>query len=216
MNYRSKFLFLTVFSILACQSLVSQIQFGIKANYALSFNRSAEIKYDDDFDFLDYKVRFLEQDISPVFSGFITYKKDIIFLQGEVGYRTIKTRFSYINFRTFDNLDPQFETKINRSIIVPVQAGVFFDKFKFGVGPIFSFTVSENDIFTSIVDFEERQSSFDGGFRVGLGMELYRLHFDISFEQRFNGVAEDFYYRQDNKGFTNQSQFLNFGLGYLF
>lgn len=194
----------------------SQVYYGLKANYALSFNRSAEIKYDDRFDFLDYKVKFLEQDISPTITAFVFYTKDIIFLQAELGYRSVKTRFSYVDFRTIDNLMPQFDNKVRRSIMVPVLAGVSIDRFKFGVGPILSFVISENQIFESFDDFEERSRSFNGGFRIGASMQLYHLYFDLSFEQRFNGVAESFYYRGDNKGFTKQSQLINFGLGYMF
>lgn len=194
----------------------SQVQFGFKANYALSFNKSAELKYDDKFDFLDYKVKFIEQDISPVISGFVLYKNEIIFLQGEIGYRTIKTRFSYINYLTYDNLIPLLETKVSHSIIIPILAGVNIDNFTIGAGPIFSFIAKENDIFSSILDFEERSIRFNPGFRIGMGLQFYRLYFDLSFEQQFNGVAEAFYYRGDNKGFDQQSQFINFGLGYLF
>lgn len=206
-------LFVALAFSLKCES---QVLFGVKVNYGLSFNRSSEIKYDDKFDFLDYKVRFIEQDISPVISAFILYKNEIMFLHGEIGYRTVRSRFSYINYLTYDDLTPQLETKTAHSIIVPILAGINIEKFRFGAGPILSYTIKENSIFESIVDFEERTTKFNPGFRIGMGLQLYRLYFDLSFEQRFNGVAESFYYRGDNKGFDQQSQFLNFGLGYLF
>jgi len=210
-----KYICLTLFAFL-CINGNSQVYFGLKANYALSFTRSAEIKYDDRFDFLDYKVKFLDQDISPTFTAFIFYTKDIIFLQAELGYRTVKTRFSYVDFRTIDNLLPQFDSKSRSSIIIPILAGISVDRFKFGVGPILSFVINENQIFESIEAFEERSKAFNGGFRIGASMQLYHLYFDLSFEQRFNGVAESFYYRGDNKGFTKQSQLINLGLGYMF
>jgi len=193
-----------------------QVYYGFKANYGLSFNRSSEIKYDDKFDFLDFKVRFIEQDISPTLTAFVFYTEDIIYLQAEIGYRTVKTRFSFVDFRTIDNLMPQFDEKSRHSIIIPLLAGVNIHRFKFGVGPIVSFIVNENQVFESFDEFEDRSKSFNGGFRISTSMQLYHFYFDFSFEQRFNGVAESFYYRGDNKGFSEQSQFINFGLGYLF
>ena len=215
MRQKIKYISLVVFIFLSIDAK-TQVYFGLKANYALSFNRSAEIKYDDRFDFLDYKVKFLDQDISPTITAFVFYTKDIIFLQAELGYRTVKTRFSFIDFRTADNLMPQFDNKVKRSIMIPVMAGVSVDRFKFGLGPVLSFVINENQIFQSFEMFEERSRSFNGGFRIGASMQLYHLYFDLSFEQRFNGVAESFYYRGDNKGFSEQSQLINFGLGYLF
>ncbi|NNL91393.1 MAG: hypothetical protein HKO66_04100 [Saprospiraceae bacterium] len=208
-------IYITIFSC-AFSSVFSQIQVGVKANYTLSFDKSQEIKLDDELDFLTYKISFLEQDISPVISGFISYSNDLIFIQGELGYRRIQSRFLYTNFSSLDDVVPILETKRTNSIIVPFTAGLRMEGIKFGAGPIFSFVINENQIFKSIESFEERSKKLKTGFRVGVGIELYQLHFDLNFEQRFDGVAESFYYRGDNKGFNAQSQFISFGLGYLF
>jgi len=189
---------------------------GIKGSYTIPFVRSQEIKYDDELDFLVYKVRFVEQDVSPTISLFAYYRNDLIYLQGEVAYRRIKSRFTSIDFLNHEDLTPIKETKETNYLMIPLSAGIRFHNFKFGCGPVLSFIISENKIFEELLYFEEKRRKMEYGFSISAGLALYRLHIDLSYQLQFDGVGEYIYFREDSKGFTNQPQFLNIGLGYLF
>jgi len=194
----------------------SQLYLGVKGSYTLSFSRSQEIKYDDTQDFLTYKIRFIEQDVSPSVHVFAYYRNDLIYIQGEIGYRNIKTRFSSTNFLSLDNLTPIEVIKKTDYLIFPISAGLRVENFKFGVGPVFSIIVGENPIFEEIESFEERRTRVESGFAFNFGMALYRLHIDLSYEMKFNSVGDYLYYRKDSKGFDNPVQYLSVGLGFLF
>jgi len=194
----------------------AQLYYGIKGTYSLPFTRSQEIKYDDAKDFLTYKVRFIEQDVSPMISGFLYYRNDIMYLQGELGYREVKTRFSSIDYVNFDNEIPIESVKKTRYLHIPLTAGIRFNNFKFGAGPVFSYILQQNEIFKEIPNFEERRRKMESGFAFNFGIVLYRLHLDLSYEYQFAGVGEYLYYRLDSKGFKNQAQFINLGLGLVF
>ena len=182
----------------------------------MAFTRPEVIKYDDAQDFLTYKVDFIEQDVSPGISAFAYYRNDLLYLQGEVGYRRVKSRFRTTNF--INPLDIRMEnfTKETHYLLVPLSAGVRFDRFKIGAGPVFGFIMDQNPIFIEEENFEERRRSLDGGFAFNFGLSLYRLHIDLSYEYQFYTVGDYFYYRADEKGFRNQAQFINLGLGFLF
>lgn len=194
----------------------SQLYVGVKGTYSLSLTRSQEIKYDDAQDFLTYKVRFLEQDVSPSIQAFAYYRNDLIYVQGEVGYRSIKTRFTTTNFITLGQQTPVEHIKKTNYLIFPLSAGIRVANFKIGAGPVFSWIIGENPIFEEITDFEERRSNLETGFSFNFGMALYRLHIDLSYELKFNSVGDYLYYRQDYKGFDTTVQYINLGLGYLF
>ncbi len=212
----NKILFILCISFLISSAIDAQLYFGIKGSYSLPFARSQEIKYDDAQDFLTYKVKFIEQDVSPMLSVFSYYRNDKIYLQGELGYRRINTRFSSVNFLTPEDLTPNESIKKTSYLLIPLSAGLRFDRFKFGVGPVFGYIIGQNTIFEEIENFEERRRRMDMGFAFNFGITLYRLHIDLSYEYQFNSVGDYLYYRKDSKGFDNQAQFVNLGLGFLF
>ena len=189
-----------------------QIKLGVKASYSLPFNRYQEIKYDDWQDFLIYKVGFREQDVSPSFGLFSYYNNGLLYFQGEVNYRNIKSRFTKQSF-ILDEIIDQNETKSTHYITIPVSAGLIFDNFKAGVGPIFSFIVKENPIFQDLLYFEERREEIEAGFTFSFGLMISNIHIDLIYEYHFAGVGEYFYFREDNWGFKDQPKFLTLSLG---
>lgn len=203
-------------SIFLSKRMDAQVYFGIKGSYSIPFIRSSELKLDDFQDFIVYKIKFIEQDVTPTISAFTYYRNEIIYLQGEIGYRRVRSRYSSINYLNFSDLTPINRTKETNYIVIPLTAGLRFENFKFGAGPVISVITSENEVFEGLEYFEERRSSTEYGFSFTVGMALYRLHIDLSYEYQFNGVGEYFYFRENNQGFQQQSQFLNIGLGYLF
>lgn len=199
-----------------CQQLNAQFYAGVKGSYSIPFVKSQELKYDDHQDFIMYKVRFVEQDISPTISGFVHFRNELLFLQAEVGYRKVKSKFTSINYLNYYDLTPTTETKETNFIILPITAGVRFHNFKFGCGPVVSFIASENKIFQDLEFFQEKRGRTEFGFSFSAGLALNRLHIDIGYEFQFEGVGDYFYFRDANNGFSNQTRFVNLGLGYLF
>ena len=213
-----KYLLVFIIPFVFCPTKVdAQLYGGVKGSYSIPFVRSQEVKYDDKLDFLMYKVKFIEQDVSPTISAFAHYRNDFLYLQTEIGYRRVRSKFSSIDYLNYEDLTPTLETKETNYIIIPVTAGVRFKNFKFGCGPVVSIIANENKIFKDMLFFEERRKNVEYGFSYTAGLVLYRLNINITYEYQFEGVGDYFYFRGDNsKSFSNQPQFINLGLGYLF
>jgi len=203
-------------SLSLLHKLNAQVYFGIKGSYSIPFIRSSELKYDDFQDFILYKIRFIEQDVSPTISLFTYYRNELIYLQAEVAYRRVRSKFSSIDYLNFNDLTPVIHDKETNYVVIPLTAGIRFKNFKFGAGPVISIVAKENNVFEGLDFFEERRSTAEYGFSFTLGMALYRLHIDLSYEYQFNGVGDYLYFRENNQGFQQQTQFLNIGLGFLF
>ncbi len=215
MNILYKAIWATVVFILLSTLAQAQIRVGVKGTYSLPFNRYQEIKYDDWQDYLIYKVGFLEQDISPGFGVFGFYTNGLLFLQGEINYRNIKTRFRKTNY-ILDEIIEQNETKSTHYIVLPITAGLKFGNIKGGAGPIFSYIIKENSIFADLLYFEERREKFEAGFTFNFGIVFSNFHLDLTYEYHFAGVGEYFYFREDNWGFKDQPKYLTLGLGVSF
>lgn len=204
------------FTLSAGMQLTGQVYFGISASYSVPFTRSEEIKYDDKQDFLTYSLRFVELDVSPSLNTYVYYKNELMYLQAGLGYRQVKTRFRSINYLELGKQTPVETVKKTNYITLPVHAGICFDRFRFGAGPVFGYIIGQNTIFEEIENFEERRRPIDAGFAFNFGITIYRIQLDLSYEYQFNSVGDYLYYRKDEKGFNNQAQFINLGLGLIF
>lgn len=204
-----------LFFVLAV-SLEAQLYYGFKGNYSIPFVDSQEIKYDDADDFLIYRVNFIDQSVAPTISLYGYYRKDLIYFQSELIYRQVKSRFIADNYVDLTNITRIENIKITKSIDVPIIAGLRVDRFKLGFGPSFSFIISENKIFQDIELFEEQRSRVESGFGFYFGVVLYRLHVDLSYQYKFNGVGDYLYWRGAYKGFSQSVQFIDLGMAFIF
>ena len=197
-------------------SLSGQTYFGVKGTFSVPFNRSHEIKYDDAQDFFIFRVEFIEQDFSPTLSLVSYYRNDIIYLQGELAYRRSRTRFNFDNLIDLENIISSSEVKTTHSLDIPLIAGVRLERFKLGVGPTFSVILAENELFSDVELFEERRSNVEAGFGFQFGIVLYRLHLDLTYQYRFNGVGDYLFWRSSVQGFSDPVQYIDLGLSYFF
>lgn len=189
---------------------------GIKAAYSIPFNRQEIIKYDDAQDNFIYQVRFVEQDFTPTVSLVGYYRKDLIYFQTELAYRRAKTKFVADNYIDLDNITTTEYVKTTHTLDIPLIAGLRLDRFKLGVGPVFSFIISENAIFEDIAFFQERRSNIESGFSFNVGVLIDRIQIDLSYKYQFNGVADYLFWRGDAKGFNDPVQYIDIGMGFFF
>ena len=207
--------FILIFLFTSCITLDAQVQLGVKGNVSLSFNRQQQILYDDFNDFLLYRLTVLEQDVSPGFGILAYMKNDLLYFQPEINYNQITTNFrieSYIQ----DSFGEELIEKRTRFINIPIKAGLWVDKFKLGVGPMVSIITSDTNIALQDDRFEEKRRNVEMGFTFNFGMVVNWLHIDISYETRFNGIAEYFYFRNTRAGFRGQPGYLHVGVAVVF
>lgn len=188
---------------------------GIKSSLNLSFNKTSLVQLDDELDFLTYELSFVEEDLSPSLGVFGLFENDLVFVRCDILYRQAKSRFRHVDYRNHEDLSPKTSLRLTRYIVSPIQMGLRLENFRFGAGPIFSYKLSRNNAFTEIDYLVEREKKLQGGWHLGLGIELNRLMVEIQYEQRFHGVADGLYYRGNPHPFDQTSRYVNLGLIYL-
>jgi len=201
------------FSLCLATLSTAQIRLGVKASLTVPFSKNQLIQYDDYQDFLVYEVTVLQQNISPEFGLIGFYSNDLLFLQTEAFYKKVETDFEIESYVLDDIVLPR-ERKTTSYLTFPINAGVIInDTYKLGIGPVFSFIIDDTTILQNVSYFEEKQSKIEKGFSFSFGILVKRLHFDLRYESRFDGVAEDFYFRDARQGFRQRPGYLSFGVG---
>ncbi len=194
--------------------IFGQNNFGVKSALTLSLAKAEQLLFDDPFDYLLYEVIFEEEDVSPSFGIFGITRDDNLFLQSELLYRNITSNFSYIIWENNPAIE-RMEAKRTHFIVWPVIGGIEIQRFKFGVGPVFSFIISENEIFSEFKHFEERREWLEAGFSFNVGAIIYRLHLDFRYELHFNRVGDYFVFNELQSGFGQSPGYFSMGLAYL-
>jgi len=191
----------------------AQIRLGVKASLTVPFSKNQLIQYDDYQDFLVYEVKVLQQNISPEFGLIGFYSNNLLFLQTEAFYKKVGTDFEITSYVLDDIYLPR-ERKETSYLTFPINAGVIINEtYKLGIGPVFSFIIDDTTILKNVESFEEQQTKIEKGFSFSFGILVKRLHFDLRYESRFDGVAEDFYFRNTRQGFRQRPGYLSFGVG---
>ena len=211
----ARFLLICLFSTNLCVLLSGQFHYGIKGSLGLSFNKAELNRYDDKDDFLVYELRYLDQDILPTIALSAFYKQGWVYFQSDIGYGRVKTNFRGNNYFDLNQITSDIKSKTTHSIDVPVLAGLSINQFKLGVGPIFSFLLSENAVIPDIAEFEERRSSIENGFLFQAGIIINKLHIELSYDYRFNQIGDYLYFRGVNNKFDQSIQYIRMGVGVM-
>lgn len=196
------------------QDVSAQLRLGVKTDLSLSFNRQQEILYDDFNDFLLYRLTVLEQDLGVGFGLVGFAENEYLYFQPEITFKRITTGFQLESFI----IDQAFEDRIDKTtyfINVPIKAGFKLDKFKFGLGPMFSIVADDTPIISQDPRFEEKRDRVEAGFTFNFGLIQDWLHFEITYETRFNGIADFFFFRDTRAGFRGRPQYLHFSLALI-
>ena len=194
----------------------SQLYYGIKGGYSIPLAQPSSLELDDARDFFIYRLSFTNQtsSASPALVGY--YRNDLIYFQSELQYRNIKTTFLAENFIDLNDITTESRTRITKSIRIPIIAGIRIDRYKLGVGPTFSVILADNDLFQDVSFFEENRSRVETGFGFHLGIILYRLHLDFSYQVQFNQVGDYLKWRGDRIDFKRPISFIDLGLALMF
>jgi len=191
----------------------AQVRLGVKAALTVPFSKNQLIQYDDFQDFLVYDVKVLQQNVSPEFGLIAFYSNNLLFLQTEALYKKVETDFEITSY-VLDDISLPRQRKETSYMTFPITAGVMINEtIKLGLGPVFSVIIDDTFILENVENFEEKQSKIEKGFSFSFGILVKRLHFDLRYESRFDGVAEDFYFRNTRQGFRQRPGYLTFGVG---
>lgn len=216
--------FISVFLVFVSSFLYGQMMLGVKTSYTNSFVGSSEQLYDNSQDFVIYRLELDRQQVLPSI-GIIAYYEFVNGFENRnlTAYAQIESLFNYRRTHfTFENYLSNASPAIRAYrkgvgfIRFPVLGGLEYKFLKFGIGPIFSFVISEEKVFTSFPNIDERFRTFEPAASALLGVRVDDFVLDISYEYHFNGVSEFIYYRDQVSGFKEQPHYLSLNASYFF
>ena len=210
--------------LFASSNVFGQFMLGAKASYTSAFVDQSEQLYDNSQNYVIYRLELEKQQVLPSV-GLIAYygfenrfenRNLSAFVQGELLYNFRRTHFTFENYLT--NASPQIQTyrKGVGFLRFPMMGGFQYRFLKIGVGPIFSFVVNEQKVFTSFPTIDEQYRRFEPASSILIGVRVDDFVVDVTYEYHFNGVSEFIYYKDRISGFREQPNYLSINVNYFF
>lgn len=196
-------------------SMQAQWTFGPKVAYGSIVQKAAQIEVVPQSEFGAYDLRYVGS-TSVRSIGFMAEQNlGPVFLQAECLASNYSSDFFLNGYKAqYDN--PRIYRETYYFLEIPFNAGVRFNNFKIGAGPVVDVILDKNSELASNEDYRDTSKSTDFGFQGLIGYNYGIFHFDIKYVNKFTGLVDGFTLGFDNFRYNKSANRLTFSIGAAF
>ena len=190
----------------------SQVRLGIRGGVNLS-----QFKSNDEIETPDYRITFPNSAMLGYHVGLVGQIKLFnFFIQPEALYTATRNDINIydLNSANPDQADPVTQ-KLNR-LDFPVLIGLKKKIFKAGIGPVFTFLISEHSKLQQITDYDLKWNKATVGFQACIGFDVKKLAFDIKYEGSLSKIGDGIRVGNENLEFDSRLSSFIFSIGLFF
>jgi len=193
-------------------SAFSQIEFGLKTGvHSYDLDNVGVLNFDNND--IDFSLTPLEAEYGFQFGLYSRVNFLGLYIEPAAIFNSSK--FSY-TLTTSDTLeDVKNETFLNLDI--PVLVGVRLLKIlRLQAGPVGHVTLNSTSDLFDIDDYDETFGGLDLGYQAGVGVDLWKLRFDVLYESNLKKFGDHITIAGEEFSFSDSAARLVFNLGYKF
>ncbi len=208
----NRYLILSCF-LLTFFNAISQIEFGAKLGIHSTELVSDGIK----FDLNDRKLRldYANSNYGTHFGLYSRVKLLGIYVEPSLLFNSTKTNYKLYDYTTTENLKDAFsETYYNLDI--PVMVGFKASILRIFLGPVAHIHIANSSELTNISGYSAKFNSATYGFQTGIGVNLWKLRFDLSYEGNFSKFGNHINIGSNQFAFDSSPSRIIGTLGYKF
>ena len=206
--------------VIALSPLKAQISLGVSTSYSLHSTGKQSQAVALSQQRLSDQIQYLGQDnaISFGLSNYASFDK--LYFRTDIEYTSLQREYAISSLVGTEGdifRDRKTYTEQNHFIRIPISAGLQIDRFQVGLGPVFNFTIDQDDNLVKNTNLSHSSRSFNTGFQYFLGYKLTRnIHINVSLEQSLSNLGNDFIYNDKGAQLNIRPVTLRFGAAYFF
>jgi hypothetical protein len=167
--------------------VAGQVRIGIKGGLSTFDLSPSDLVILDRNDAAAFKMKIDDAKYGIHIGFFIQAKTDFLFIQPEVLFNSNSIDYAVEDIQTGDIriLDENYQ-----QLDFPVMVGFRIGVLRLGAGPVGHLAISST---SDLLDVEGYEQSFKGltwGWQGGLGLDLWKLHFDIRYEGNLSNFGD--------------------------
>jgi len=200
---------LILLASLFCLTLTAsaQVKFGIKAGLSTSDIGGKDFVQED----LTLKLK--NADYGLHFGAFLRAQGGLFYIQPEVNFNSLSAEYEISDISGTNVFKEKYS-----NLDVPVLVGLKLGPLRAGAGPVGhinigkSTSLDSND--TPIVSSDYDKLTF--GYQAGLGLDIWRLNFDLRFEGNFQNQGEHISIAGTQVNLSENANRMTFSVGWTF
>ncbi len=146
------------------------------------------------------------------------------FLQGKIGRFIIQPEVLFnsnsIDYVVTDfadgNIVESIKTESYQNVDIPIMLGLKFGPLRLQGGPVGHFFLNSSSELFDISGYDQKFDEFTWGYQGGVGLDIWKLMFDVKYEGNFNNLGSHFSIRDQDFQFSQTPARIVFSLGYKF
>ena len=197
-------LFVTLFCVTF--SLSAQTKFGVKAGISTSDLGGKDFIKDD----LTLKLK--EAKYGMHFGVFMRAQAAVFFIQPEATLNSINAEYEVDSFSGSSIFKEKYT-----NLDVPVLVGLKMGPLRVGAGPVGHINIGKKtDLVNDAVVVSQDYQKLTFGYQAGLGLDIWRLNFDLRYEGNFDKVSDHIELAGTQVNLSKNASRFMFSMGYTF
>lgn len=208
---KTKILILSILFFVAYQGN-AQFDLGIRFQTGIQNQQQAESVYlVSPNKSVDYMLEFHSISNTQAVGAFSQFNFGWIYFQPEVLYTRYEAQFLIEDFKS-DIAGSKIYTEKYQQFDIPVNAGLRFNNFRIGGGPVFQLVQELDTELEDLRNIDVSPRSISTGFQGGIGFDYKVIHFDIKYQRNFSSVSDHLSFGSVPTKLKNSSSTIQFGV----
>ena len=200
MKKRSIYLIILSFFVLS-SSIHAQFKFGIKAGLSSQNISYSDLLITNSDQFQDLKLQVENANLGVHFGLMAQINLGTFFIQPEVVFNSNTIDFKLKDFE--NQFADQLFSEDYQYVDIPVLLGARLGPFRIGAGPVGHVFVNSMSDLVKFDQYEQNFESLTFGWQGGIGIDLWRLHFDLRYEGNLHNFGNHISWGGTNYEFSD-------------
>ena len=188
MKTKSIVLMLMITSFSFSQAAYGQFKFGVKAGLSSQNISYSDLLITSGQEFQDLKLRVKEAGLGIHFGVMAQINLSAFFIQPELIFNSNSVGFQ------LEDISDEFGNTVFKeqyqNLDIPILLGARLGPIRIGAGPVAHVHINSTSDLFKFKEYSQNFKNINYGWQGGLGLDLWKLHFDLRYEGNFSRFGD--------------------------
>lgn len=206
-----------VMLLMTITSLHAQnFKWGVKAGMNTSSISPNDLVITNNDDLQRFKLNVADAKYGLHLGAFMQIKtKGKFFIRPEIHINTTRTDYEIEDFSTTEPVK-SLVTESYTNISMPVNIGLKLGPLRLQGGAVGAYHLAGKSDLSDYEGYEQNFSKMALGWQAGIGLDIWKLNFDLKYEGDFGNYAEHMQFFGNNVSFDEKEKQMKFAVGWTF
>lgn len=193
----------------------AQVKVGVRAGMATTQLDQEEILINNFDELQELGIAISDANYGIHAGFFVQAKIKKFFIQPEFLFNSNSIDYVVTDFENGEIVE-SIKTESYQHMDIPIMMGFKFGPLRLQGGPVGHVFINSSSELFDISGYEQKFDEFTWGYQTGIGLDIWKLMFDVKYEGNFNNLGSHFSIKDQDFQFSQTPERIVFTLGYKF